>query len=392
MSDKQRNSFRPHLRPFRVAGYLTLFFSVLFMYLGFRSFLLLMFLFFLVVFPLISILIGILIAGRIRVDILSQAAAFTHTDDDVFPAVIITNPLFMGTLDARIELGVSNGFFDTETQKLVVSLPGAGKGVIFRKKSGRMSGQDDIKKGESRLVLPFKVTRIGVYGIRVMRIEVQDPLGLVRFRIRTDENREPVRIITLPDETTDEIMDAEAVAAGMTEVEESDRRGNDFSEVTDIKEYAPGDRIRDIHWKLSARNASNRDNDGLMVKVRTQMSGLELSVVIAPDDDPLITEEIIHYAYGKLSGWCTWETDIHLYVYSRIKFGFDSYVISSIHDLENAFGDILSLHYRDRIADDGSADGLDVILRNLYPFMSGYIRIGVGDDGRAGMFPAGENG
>lgn len=62
---------------------------------------------------------------------------------------------------------------------------------------------------------------------------------------------------------------------GMDEVEESKLKGSDFSDVSQVREYIPGDAIKNIHWKLSAK----RDN--LMVKERLHMSSRKLMVVLA---------------------------------------------------------------------------------------------------------------
>lgn len=51
--------------------------------------------------------------------------------------------------------------------------------------------------------------------------------------------------------------------------EEGEKRGQEFSEITGIREYIPGDRIKDIHWKLSGKReellvmerASRSDNE-----------------------------------------------------------------------------------------------------------------------------------
>lgn len=44
-----------------------------------------------------------------------------------------------------------------------------------------------------------------------------------------------------------------AVSQGMNEAEESRKKGHDFSEVVDVREYQPGDKLQNIHWKLSAK-------------------------------------------------------------------------------------------------------------------------------------------
>lgn len=65
-----------------------------------------------------------------------------------------------------------------------------------------------------------------------------------------------------------------AFEQGMNEVEESKLKGSDFSDVSQVREYIPGDAMKNIHWKLSAK----RDN--LMVKERLQMSSRKLLVVL----------------------------------------------------------------------------------------------------------------
>ena len=65
---------------------------------------------------------------------------------------------------------------------------------------------------------------------------------------------------------------------GMSESEESQAKGNDFAEITDVREYRPGDRIKDIHWKLSAKKET------LMVKERTSVAQSQVYwCLICPD-------------------------------------------------------------------------------------------------------------
>ena len=69
----------------------------------------------------------------------------------------------------------------------------------------------------------------------------------------------------------------QAFEKGMAEAEESQLRGSDFSDVSHIREYIPGDAMKNIHWKLSAKK------DVWMVKERRQMSSRKLLVVLALD-------------------------------------------------------------------------------------------------------------
>jgi hypothetical protein len=235
------------------------------------------------------------------------------------------------------------------------------------------------KESESVLRLPFSVTRIGTYRFTLQKLAVQDLFGLVRYEMTLDEEDE---LTVLPPKVRVKPPEAETIAAGMTEVEESNRLGNDFSEVTDVREYQAGDRIRDIHWKLSARQ------EEWMVKVRTQMAGMELTVVLQLNSDPKFSEYIFTNAYQELHSWATGETDIHVLLYTTVTGGFDSYTISSPEDAEAAFAYMLGRYYRTCVPEGGdSPEVLEGLLKNLYPYLGGYIRFGLLEDGTIGWLP-----
>lgn len=61
---------------------------------------------------------------------------------------------------------------------------------------------------------------------------------------------------------------------GVSEAMESKEKGYDFSEISGIREYIPGDKLQNIHWKLSVKK------DELMVKERVSVSAMQLSVLI----------------------------------------------------------------------------------------------------------------
>ena len=53
------------------------------------------------------------------------------------------------------------------------------------------------------------------------------------------------------------------------------RKGNDLSEIYDIREYVPGDDIRSIHWKLSSKT------ENLILREASDPS--HYNVVLLPD-------------------------------------------------------------------------------------------------------------
>ena len=435
----EKNRFRICPRPFRLAGYVLWLALMLLFFLMFRSYVLLFFTAFLMIIPLFSLVTGAFLVRRVSAFIRVYHADISRPGDEVFPVIELTNHLVIGTLDVRVHLTVRNITWSKTEDDLMVSLP-----LVARW----------LHDGVSTLRIPFTTTRIGCYRMEIIGVEVQDPIGLVRYRIgsagvrpsgeagfssaerfvRSGEAGRDVssqekkttgitsipagwiskaEFVTLPPVGIGHAPDAESVSSGMTEVEESNRRGSDFSEVSDIREYTPGDRLRDIHWKLSARQ------EEWMVKIRTQMAGLELTVVVAPEEElntgrtvdtqevkktsrgfmkresdmsyveepPGLPERILMYTYQELRVWTEGETDIRLLAYSATSGGFDSFTLANPADVDRAFEEILSMPVSARIPSGTGPAGLDAILNNLYPFLGGYIRFGRMENGYVGWIP-----
>ena len=82
------------------------------------------------------------------------------------------------------------------------------------------------------------------------------------------------------------------ISDGMSEVEETQKKGYDFSEVTDVREYIPGDKLMNIHWKLSAKR------DVLMVKERESMSNEQMIIMVSLEGNPQEVDRVVSLAYG----------------------------------------------------------------------------------------------
>lgn len=119
--------------------------------------------------------------------------------------------------------------------------------------------------------LPLCSACVGDVEIRTEKIVLTDFLGL--FETERDVFAED-HVFIVPRGETEQEFSLNAFEKGMNEVEETQMKGSDFSDVSQIREYIPGDAIKNIHWKLSAKK------DVLMVKERLQMSSQKLLVVL----------------------------------------------------------------------------------------------------------------
>ncbi len=119
--------------------------------------------------------------------------------------------------------------------------------------------------------LPLCSACVGDVEIRTEKIVLTDFLGL--FETERDVFAED-HVFIVPRGETEQEFSLNAFEKGMNEVEETQMKGSDFSDVSQIREYIPGDAIKNIHWKLSAKK------DMWMVKERLQMSSQKLLVVL----------------------------------------------------------------------------------------------------------------
>lgn len=181
--------------------------------------------------------------------------------------------------------------------------------------------------------------KCGLYEAQVFDLYAYDYLHLFRFKSQVSSSGQ-LRVFpnTLPIENPHEVIYSE----GFDEFEESGKTGNVSSNVTDIREYQPGDRLQKIHWKLSTKI------DKLMVKENEATSSHEFFVLMELyqplpkdcDSDPKLLNALEYTLRD------AWSVAIELLQHGEVfSFGIysahaEDFVISTIRnkeDLENAF-------------------------------------------------------
>ena len=143
-----------------------------------------------------------------------------------------------------------------------------------------------LRGKKQRYQIPFRLERCGEVHITCEEIWVTDALGLYRCPLEAFSER----IVTVYPEKINlkvELL-GETIGTPRTEGRMQNRRGNDPSQMFDIREYVPGDDIRSIHWKLSSKSES------LILRQASEPS--HYNVVILPDfgkkqGEALVSEE-----------------------------------------------------------------------------------------------------
>ena len=150
--------------------------------------------------------------------------------------------------------------------------------------------------------------------------------------------------------------------SGAAELSESRRKGTDYSEISDIRTYRTGDRPKDIHWKLSARQREP------MVKERVSLSGSEHILLLDLPNKKSNAEKLLTEGYHQIKTLLDRHLTIRLLVWNNHLFSFESYSCSSLEELETAFCEIFHTNLLSR-----SSDILRQYMKNCYPQLESYM-------------------
>lgn len=99
-----------------------------------------------------------------------------------------------------------------------------------------------------RLTLPFHATHVGVSSPGVKSCTVEDLFGLFSITKTPEAARSELLVLPLPFQ-----VEALTFAPGDSGLETMARATEDVTSPSDIRAYMPGDALKKIHWKLSAR-------------------------------------------------------------------------------------------------------------------------------------------
>lgn len=234
----------------------------------FHSYLNLLFLVGMIVFFLYAFFSAYYVRSHVSIDI-QVPNGYMEKKTNIVVRIHVKNDGFLPLVRCRIQLFTGNVFLSVcQENWLTVPVP--------------------IKNAEV-IEYPLYSEYVGNIEVSVKKVLFEDLLSIHCLKKQIDITK---NIYILPNSVGDEAFSLNDFQKGMDEAQESKLKGSDFSDVSQVREYIPGDAMKNIHWKLSAKK------DDIMVKERLQMSSRKLLIVLSVDrNDPKIADETVEMAY-----------------------------------------------------------------------------------------------
>lgn len=211
--------------------------------------------------------------------------------DEFLVHFLLNNPTWFPLVNATITLRVANPFYQVE-------------GIHYLNMPVRAGKTTEV-------VYPVEMECCGRFAVRAEEIRLMDLTGIMEVTIPVNIEQECV-IFPKGEECNREA--GQLYMKGVAEAMESKEKGFDFSEISGIREYIPGDKLQNIHWKLSVKK------DELMVKERVSVSAMQLSVLVElANDEEMRLESVLDLADGVTKALVSFNLPFTIYYYSTNK-------------------------------------------------------------------------
>ena len=209
-------------------------------------------------------------------------------------------------------------------------------------------------------MIPIRYSMNGLYRFSFDGFRIRDLIGVVSLAKKTNAMTE---VVVYPADDRTMRRDMSDLSRGMTESEETIKKGHDFSDVSDVREYIPGDKLMSIHWKLSAKR------DILMVKDRVSMSDQQMVILAELSGEDEQVDQIISLTYSVCRAFVDEQIYVRLLWWSEKRFEFDEHQVVSRDSLKEAFSDL----YYEKIYEDNEKTRL--LMQSIHPELKAYVHV-----------------
>lgn len=294
------------------AGFFTVFAMILWMWSFFRSYLLFMTVLLMTAGLILSTVSLWLVRDRIKAEIvLPRHRVGKNTDIPVGIRVLNPMPIVGFAVDVTYRReNLFTGSTEKEKEKLWAA-PGKGGGFKVSLNS-RYAGQ---------------------IRICVEELKVYDLLHIFYLVYRAEEDAEVLAWPVFSDE--EDMAEPYECIEGFPKENESRKRGVEYNPDYEIREYAAGDELKNIHWKLSAKQGK------MMVRERLAAGKEKVNVLLPLGEDLDENDALMESLYGMCRLLLSREYPVQLF-WQGVDHGLCSRYIIEPGELENVLGEILS--------------------------------------------------
>ena len=275
-------------------------------FLYFRSYVCFLFLVIFALMPFVSVYMLKVMLRRISVQLFVSEAQI-NVGSDLGIGIIVKNPSIFTSLCCKCYLSIRNLYYGEEINQIfTVPL---------------------VASSDNKNPLYCKVKNCGIIEVSLDKCEVYDVLGFVRAQFETSQS---VCATVLPIPQNLEDIQKLGILAGFTDNEDDTQKGNEYSDTSNIREYIPGDRIKDIHWKLSAKKGE------LLVREHIKSCENKLVLWIDPSPRKKFCEQILALSYSVVD-YCLKENALVRVMWCDASFTVYDVTVNSISDLIKAY-------------------------------------------------------
>jgi uncharacterized protein (DUF58 family) len=314
-----------------ILGFLLLLFAAVF----YRQPLLSVLLILLFIMPPLSVAAMIYTASSLNISIAPDMSEY-ELPCEVNLILTVDNPGFIPLLNCRLFFGIENLYYPDRTDRE----------ILFPAEA----------RTDKKINIPVKVRYSGMIRLNVIRLLISDPLHMYTKEIPIGEIYD---IPVMPERVqVNELSGAKTQSIDEDVIWASD--GELTMDRKQLREYRPGDKLRDVHWLLAAKG------DDLPVKEYER--GKELYYLLLPEMTEDSLQDTLTY-FRSLALLLLQKGEIYrVAIYHAFEDVIDIQTVDSYEALRTVMYEM----FKESTA---PADSAYVRLNDMYPELSGVIRI-----------------
>lgn len=288
-----------------------------------------------IVLPFLSVYAARCAIPRIEVDIIPEYREY-ELPGEVRLIVSVSNPTFLPLLNCRLTYRIENMYYPD----------GRDRELLFPAEARR----------NKKIYIPVTVESAGMLRLRAMKVEISDPLHMyTQYIVKSDMYDIPVMPKSNKPEkislTKSESMEEDAIWAPDGEL---------TMDLRQIRDYVPGDRLKDVHWLIAAKR------DELPVKEYERAK--ELYYMLLPELTEDTLQDTLSTFYGLAQALLDMGETFRVAVYRDFEGIFDFITVEDEGNLKQSLYEL----YREQPVTDSAAYEK---YKDMYPDSIGLVRI-----------------